>query len=87
MLKAYTDDADLAARGIHMSREQLRDFWAQATIDEAAQKLWDKGYSLDAFDKEVAHSNLTNPQYRAAMKIRDALEEIVDDERREDGDD
>lgn len=72
---------------VHIDLTGLDAFLAQCAIDDAASELWNNGYSLERFDRELSSLALTANQRARMYKVRDALEEIVDEDRREHGDD
>lgn len=75
------------ANSVFIDLSGLDAFLAKCEIDDAANDLWDNGYSLARFDRELSGLTLTANQRAHMHKVRDALEAIVDEDRREHGDD
>lgn len=56
-------------------------------IEAAAMGLWNCGCSLARFDADMSIITMTETQRATVLKVRAALEEIVEEDRREHGDD
>lgn len=85
MQNSYTPNA--RTNSVHVDLSGLAALLAQDAIDDAASELWDTGYSLDRFDRELSRLPLTANQRAHMGKVRSGLEAIVDADRREHGDD
>lgn len=85
MQNSYTPNA--RTNSVHLDFTGLDAFLAKCAIDDVASELWNNGYSLARFDRELSSLALTKNQRAKMYKVRDALEEIVDEDRREHGDD